>query len=203
MQYKLSRSGDKMALSPTVSYLTPEEYLALERQAEYKSEYFDGEIIPMVGASRKHNLISMNVAASLHAQLLEEPCEVYASDMRVGVGSRNVYTYPDVVVVCGEVQLADEHSDTLLNPTVIVEVLSASTQGYDRGLKFEHYRKLDSLREYLLIAQDKVHVEHFVRQPDDQWLLSETNNLRGTIHLPFINCALILTDIYRRVGLKP
>jgi Uma2 family endonuclease len=199
MQHKLSRSGDMMSLSPTVEYLTPEEYLALERHAESKSEYFNGEIIPMVGASRRHNLISGNIFASLHTQLRGRPYEPYTNDMRVGVGSENTYTYPDVVVVCGEVQLADEHLDTLLNPTLIVEVLSVSTETYDRGLKFEHYRKLDSLQEYLLVAQDKTHVEHYVRQSDDEWLFSEARNLPDTVYLPSINCILSLTDIYDRI----
>lgn len=190
-------------VSQSVTYLTPEEYLALERRAEYKSEYLDGEIFAMVGASRKHNLISVNIAASLHAQLRKQPCEVYTSDMRVRVGSARMYTYPDVVVVCGEPHLDDEHLDTLLNPTVIVEVLSGSTEAYDRGLKSEHYRKLEPLEEYLLVAQDRVHVENWVRQPDNLWLLSETDNLQDTVQLPSINCTLTLTDIYDRVDLNP
>jgi Uma2 family endonuclease len=184
--------------SQLVTYLTPEEYLVLERQAETKSEYLDGELIAMTGATRKHNLVAGNIFASLHAQLRQRPCEVYASDMRVGV-SPIAYTYPDVVVVCGEGEFGDDYMDTLLNPTVIVEVLSESTGGYDRGLKFEHYRKLESLREYVLVAQEKCHVEHFVRQPDNQWLLSETDNLDDTVQLPSINCVLAVSDIYDRV----
>lgn len=180
-------------------HYSPEEYLTLEREAEYKSEYFNGEISAMTGASRRHNLVAGNVFASLHAQLRQRPCEIYPSDMRVKVSPTGLYTYPDVVVVCGEPSFDDERKDTLLNPTLLVEVLSKSTASYDRGEKFEHYRKLDSLTEYLVIAQNKHHVEHYVRQPDNQWLLSETDDLQETVHLPSTGCELTLTDIYAKV----
>src|SRR5205085_5334550 len=121
-------------------YYTPEEYLILERQAEYKSEYFNGEIFAMTGASRRHNLVAANVLASLHGQLRKRPCEVYSSDMRVKVSPTGLYTYPDVVVVCNDPLFDDKQKDTLLNPTVLIEVLSKSTASYDRGEKFEHYR---------------------------------------------------------------
>lgn len=185
--------------SQTKASYTPEEYLALERKAEYKSEYFNGEIFAMTGASRKHNLVAANVLASLHIQLRRRPCEVYSSDMRVKVNPTGLYTYPDVVVVCGEPSFDDKHKDTLVNPTVLVEVLSKSTASYDRGEKFEHYRKLASLDEYLVIAQDKCHLEHYVRQPDNQWLLSETDDIQKTIHLSSIECDLSLADIYDKV----
>jgi Uma2 family endonuclease len=180
-------------------HYTPEEYLALERQAEYKSEYFDGEIFAMTGASRRHNLVAANVLASLHGQLRKRPCEIYPSDMRVKVGPTGLYIYPDVVIVCGEPIFDDKQKDTLLNPTVLVEVLSKSTASYDRGEKFEHYRKLDSLTEYLVIAQNKYHVEHYTRQPDNRWLLSETDDIQKTIHLSSIECDLALADIYDKV----
>jgi len=178
---------------------TPEEYLALERQAEYKSEYFNGEIFAMTGASRRHNLVAGNVFASLHGQLRKRPCEIYPSDMRVKVSPTGLYTYPDVVIVCGEPIFDDKQKDTLLNPTVLVEVLSKSTASYDRGEKFEHYRKLDSLAEYLVIAQNKYHVEHYTRQPDNRWLLSETDDMQKTNHLSSIECDLALADIYDKV----
>jgi Uma2 family endonuclease len=179
--------------------LTPEEYLAIERKAEYKSEYYAGEMFAMAGASEPHNLIAGNTFATLHAQLRKRPCKVYPSDMRVKVSPTGLYTYPDVTVVCGKAQFDDEEKDTLLNPTVIIEVLSPSTEGYDRGRKFEHYRKLESLQEYVLIAQDTYHVEHYTRQPDNQWLLSEIEGLQGTLHLPSINCDLPLADLYDKV----
>lgn len=188
--------------SQTKTYFTAAEYLAQERAAEYKSEYHDGEIFAMTGASRNHNRLSMSVSAALYIQLKGRRCDVFASDMRVKVAPSGFYTYPEVVAVCGEPEFEDEHVDTLLNPTLIVEVLSKSTEGYDRGRKFEHYRKLVSLSEYLLIAQDKVHVEHYVRQADNQWLLSETDNLRDAIDLPSIGCRLTLADVYDKVEIE-
>lgn len=180
--------------------LTPEEYLALDRQSEYKNEYFEGEVFAMTGASRRHNLISVNIASSLNAQLAERECEVYVSDMRVKVGRTGLYTYPDVVAVCGSPQFEDNQVDTLLNPVVVLEVLSKSTEGYDRGDKFEHYRTVESLSEVILVAQDKYHLEQYARQSDNHWLLSETNNLEDTIKLSSINCELSLRAIYRKVA---
>jgi len=187
-----------MSLQPS-AYLTPKEYLALERGAEYKSEYLAGEIFAMAGTSERHNLIAGNVFAELHTQLRKRPCKVYVSDVRLKVNRTGLYTYPDVMVVCGETQFADDQQDMILNPTVIIEVLSESTEGYDRGKKFEHYRKLDSLSEYILIAQDRFHVERYVRQPDNQWLLAETDNVHDTLSLTSIACNLALADIYDKV----
>ncbi len=187
-----------MSLQPK-THLTPEEYLAIERKAECKSEYFNGEMFAMAGASERHVLIVTNVVAELRGQLRRRPCTVYSTDLRVRVSPTGLYTYPDVVVVCGQAQFADDQKDTLLNPTLIVEVLSESTKDYDRGGKFEHYRSLASLNEYVLIAQDKHHVEHFVRQSDNRWLLSETNRLEDTIHLSSIDCNLALAEVYDKV----
>jgi Uma2 family endonuclease len=181
------------------TYITPEEYLTIERKAEYKSEYYNGEMFAMAGASEQHVLIVTNVVAELRGQLRGRPCTVYSTDLRVRVSPTGLYTYPDVVVVCGQPQFADEQRDMLLNPTLIVEVLSDSTKDYDRGGKFEHYRSFASFREYVLIAQDRCHVEHFVRQSDNRWLLSETNRLEDTIHLSSINCNLALTEVYAKV----
>jgi Uma2 family endonuclease len=181
------------------TYLTPRQYLEIERQADHKSEYFAGEIFAMVGASREHNLLATNVTRDLSEQLKERDCEVYAADMRVKVDVTGLYTYPDIVVACDEPQFDDEAVDTLLNPTVLIEVLSDSTEAYDRGKKFAHYRKLKSLREYLLIAQDRCHVEHYVRQADNRWLLSETYEPNDQITLPSINCTLQLAEVYDKV----
>jgi Uma2 family endonuclease len=183
----------------TQQRFTPEEYLARERQAQYKSEYFNGEIFAMSGASREHNLISMNIGAALHFQLRQRPCEVYAGDMRVKVSLTGLYTYPDVVVVCEEPQFEDAEVDTLLNPTLVVEVLSPSTEDYDRGRKFEHYRTLASLQEYVLVAQDKRHVAHYVRQANNTWVFSDTTGSDAQILLPSINCALSMGEIYAKV----
>ncbi|MDT5121147.1 MAG: hypothetical protein QOC96_629 [Acidobacteriota bacterium] len=183
------------------TYITPEEYLALEREAEYKSEYCDGEIFAMTGASRKHNLIALNIGAELRDQLKGRQCEAYANDMRVHVPATGLYTYPDVVVVCGEPQLEDEHFDTLLNPVLIVEVLSKSTARYDRSGKFGDYRSISSFAEYLLVAQDEYRVEHYAKQPDARWLLTEYRALEDVIQLDSIQCSLPLKEIYDKVEL--
>lgn len=179
--------------------LTPQQYLDRERAAEYKSEFYDGEVFAMVGASRKHNLISANLVRELSAHLKGQSCEVYPSDMRVKVSPTGLYTYPDVVVVCDEPQFEDAELDTLLNPTLLCEVLSESTADYDRGRKFGHYRKLDSLKEYVLVDQNEPHVEHFIRQPDDQWVLSEVDGPEATLVLPSIDCRIPLAEIYHKV----
>jgi Uma2 family endonuclease len=178
---------------------TAEQYLALERQAEYRSEFFHGEIFAMSGASREHNLIAMNVTRELSLQLKGRPCETYASDMRVKVSATGLYTYPEVVVVCGEPQFEDEQVDTLLNPTLLVAVLSPSTEAYDRGQKSEQYRRLRSLREYVLVAQDRPHVEWYARQQDPQWVFSEVSELAGEVHFSSIGCRLALSEMYDRV----
>jgi Uma2 family endonuclease len=183
-------------------YLTPEQYLAIERGAEFKSEYFDGEMFAMAGASHRHNLITTNVVRELSTQLKGRPCETYASDMRVKVSASELYTYPDVVVACSDIRFDDEQGDTLLNPTLIVEVLSKSTEAYDRGEKFAHYRKLDSLQEYLLVAQDRHSIEHFVRQPGGGWLLRDVTGIGSTLHLESIGCDLPLAEVYDRVDFE-
>jgi Uma2 family endonuclease len=182
-------------------FITPAEYLAIERSAETKSEYFDGQMFAMAGASRKHSLIVSDIDRVLGNQLLERPCETYPTDMRVKVTATGLYTYPDFVVVCGEPQFEDKVVDTLLNPTLLVEVLSKTTENYDRGVKFEHYRRLASLREFLAIAQDRMHVEHHVRQDDGSWLLREYFDVGDVLELRSIECRLTLADVYRRVKL--
>jgi Uma2 family endonuclease len=180
---------------------TPEEYLELERAAEYKSEYVNGEIFAMTGASRRHVLIVTNLVGELRGQLKKRDCAVYSRDLRVKVTPTGFYTYPDVIVVCGESRFSDAQMDTLINPNVIVEVLSESTKDYDRGGKFEQYRTLEFFYEYVLVARDKPHVEHFVRQPDSRWLLSETNRMDESIELTSIGCTLALAEIYDKVEL--
>jgi len=187
-----------MALQ-TKPRLSPEDYLAIERRAEYKSEYLNGEMFAMVGASKAHNLIVANTIAELRQQLTKRPCKVYPSDMRVKVSATGLYAYPDITVVCGEDRFDDQQQDTLLNPALIIEVLSDSTEGYDRGKKFEHYRRLDSLAEYVLIAQDRYHVESYLRQPNGQWLLTEMRGPESRIRLNSIDCELALAEIYDKV----
>ena len=180
------------------AYVTPEQYLAMERQAEFKSEYFAGEIYAMAGGSKEHNRISGDVFGLLWTQLRDRPCAVYNSDMKIRVAGDH-YAYPDVVVVCGEEEYEDEETDVLLNPTLIVEVLSPTTEAWDRGGKSEQYRQRESLREYVLVAQDRPHVERFARQVSGQWLLTEGNGLEAVLSLPSIGCGLALAEVYRKV----
>jgi Uma2 family endonuclease len=179
--------------------LTPEEYLAIERQAETKSEYLDGAMYAMSGASPRHALITGNIVTALGGRLRDRPCYVFPSDVRVHVSPAGLFTYPDVVVACGELQYRDDRRDTLLNPLVLFEVISESTEAYDRGRKFEHYRAIPSLAEYLLVAQHKPHVEQFVKQPDGRWLLGEFSRPEEAVTLPSLGCTLALAEIYAKV----
>ena len=187
-----------MASAAAHTHLTPEEYLAFERKATTKHEYLNGQIVAMSGASFAHNFLTMNTANQLYNQLIGGECQVATSDMRVKVTQIDSYFYPDVVVVCGEPRAEDDTFDTLLNPTVVVEVLSPSTETYDRGEKFEHYQQIASLKEYVLISQDKIRVEHYRRQ-ETGWMQTEFRGLEDVLSLLSIGCELRLQDVYRRV----
>ena len=182
--------------------LTSTEYLAIERAAETRSEYFDGEMFAMAGASRKHVRICLNITGELHQLFRDRPCEAYASDMRVKVSATGLYTYPDIAVTCLEPMFEDEELDTLLNPQVVIEILSESTEGYDRGKKFEHFRRIDSMKEYVLISQNRCHVERFSRRDDGPWTLWESNDLGDTLDLDSIGCELRIADVYAKVDLS-
>jgi Uma2 family endonuclease len=184
------------------TYLTPEEYLVLERKAQVRSEYLDGDMVAMSGGSREHALIIGNIVRELGSQLRGRPCEVYPSDMRVKVSATGLYTYPDITVVRGEAQLEGEWRDTLLNPIVIFEVLSPSTESYDRGPKFAHYRKIPSLVEYVLVSQREYAIEQYVRQPDGPWVRSEARTAAGKLDLTSIQCSIKLADIYERIEIR-
>jgi Uma2 family endonuclease len=186
-----------MATDPLRRLSIP-EYLAFERQAETKNDYLDGEIFAMAGASRQHNRITLNLALALETQLEDRDCEVFASEMRVRTPT-NLFTYPDVLVVCGPARFDDSELDTLLNPILVIEVLSKSTEAYDRVTKLSHYRTIPTLQEALLIAQDKAHVEQLVRQRGNEWLFREIDDLAADIELPSISCTLPLRRVYRRV----
>src|SRR5881396_2105310 len=166
-----------MALAQNVAGISEAEYLRLDRQAEIKSEYFEGEMFAMAGGTRAHSRIAINVARELDSQLKATDCVVYNTDLRVKVEATGLLTYPDLSIVCGEQRFLDEEQDTLLNPTVVIEVLSDSTEAYDRGKKFEHYRQIPSCREFLLVSQREPRLEHFLRQPDGRWLLNEAVGL--------------------------
>ena len=180
------------------TYLTPEEYLAWERKADTKHEYLRGEIIAMSGASYAHSLIVTNISGELYVQLKGGTCEVHTNDMRVRTSPETSYFYPDVVVVCDRPRFEDSTFDTLLNPIALVEVLSPSTQAYDRGEKFRHYQQLTSLQEYILVSQDEVGVERYRRQ-GTEWQPTEFRSLEDVLSLTSIDCELSLDDIYRRV----
>ncbi len=180
---------------------TPREYLALERLAENRHEFLNREIIAMAGASRPHNLITHNLNRVIGNQLVNRPCEVYSSDMRVLVEATGDFSYPDVAVVCGRPQFLDAELDTLLNPTVVIEVLSPSTERNDRGPKFARYRRIESLQEYVLIAQDHRLVEQYVRQ-GERWLFSELKEPDHVLRLASIDCAVTLSEIYAKVSFE-
>ncbi len=186
-------------IRPPQPRLTPEEYLAIERQAERKSEYYPERMEMMAGASRDHNLIVGNLVRVLGNQLLDSQCNVYPSDMRVSVPKMVVYTYPDVVVTCGEEEFADGNVDILLNPIVIIEVLSKSTEAHDRGRKFEYYQQIPSLMTYVLVSQVPYKVEVYVRQTENLWLYSANTDPEGVVTLEAIKCELSLQDVYRKV----
>ena len=179
--------------------MTVSEYLAFERGIEERHEYLDGEVFAMGGASWRHGLVTGNVFAALHAQLRGRGCFVQTSDLRVRIPATDLFTYPDVLVVCGEPRFDDAELDTLLNPTLILEVLSKSTEDYDRGRKFAHYRTVASLEEYVLLAQGTVHVERFIRKSPDRWELWETDDVDAELELPAIGCRLVLREIYEAV----
>ena len=181
--------------------MTEAEYLDHERASITKSDYYDGHVYAMTGAKEPHNLIAGNVIASLHGQLRRKPCRVYPSDMRVKVIQTGLNTYPDVVVLCGLPQFVDEKRDTITNPIVIIEILSPSTERYDRGMKFRHYRSIETLRDYILIAQDRQHIEHYTRHENGQWLFEETSINEERISIQSIECVLSLEDTYEKVEL--
>ena len=189
-----------MAAPVAQTYLTPEEYIALERKALpgaeiIRNEYLNGELIAMAGASRAHNLMTINISSALHARLRGSGCETYANEMRVSTPLTTSYFYPDVVVVCEEPRFEDDGFDTLLNPILLVEVLSPSTQVYDRGKKFAHYRQLPSLQEYVLVAQEQIHVEHY-RRKEKQWIFTDFQRREEILPLMSIQCELPLREIY-------
>jgi Uma2 family endonuclease len=189
-----------MSTQPIV-HLTVEQYLEIERAAEFRSEYIDGQVYAMAGGAVNHALIAMAVGARLDEQLRGRPCAVAGSDLRLFCESAKMLTYPDVVVFCKPRRFLDGKKDTLTDATVIVEVLSPSTQNYDRGEKFRFYRGLPSFSEYLLLEQDAIRAEHYVRQHDGAWLLREINGPDSEIALTSIDCRLNLGSLYESAEL--
>jgi Uma2 family endonuclease len=186
--------------SNPVTKVTEEQYLAIDRAAEFRSEFLDGEMVARSGVSMRHARLHQNISVGLDNPLRDRGCEVFGSDFRVRV-SRRMYAYPDVSVVCGEPRLADERQDILLNPVVIFEVLSPSTEKYDRGVKFQHYRTVDSLKDYVLVDQDQFRIEHYSRETDNTWTLHDHQGLNDELKIASIGVSLSLSRIYDRVEL--
>jgi Uma2 family endonuclease len=187
-----------MAAAPK-PFLTPEEYLEIERGADAKSEYLSGQMFAMAGASFAHNVVVRNTVVALQNRLRGGSCQAVASDQRVQIAATHLYTYPDVVVICGPPEFTDDRLDTLTNPTVIVEVLSPSTELYDRNEKFRHYETLASLTDYILVAQTCVQVDHFARQREHQWLLSRFQAMQDIVLLPSLDVELPVASLYENV----
>jgi len=184
-------------------HLTPEQYLAAERTAEFKHEYYNGQMYARPGGSFQHCLIAGNILGALHTELKTRPCGIGSSDLRLRVSPDGLYTYADVLAINGDPRFADDEQDTLLNPALIVEVLSPSTEAYDRGFKSAQYRTVESLEEYALVSQSEPRVEVFRRQPGGHWLLSEAVGLEAVCHFESLDCAVPLSEIYAKVTFSP
>lgn len=192
-----------MPAPQTESRLTEAEYLEIERAAEFKSEFFDGEMFAMAGGTLQHSRISSNLTREFGIRLEKSPCESFNSDLRVKIEATGLYTYPDLSVICDDPRFVEGTNDTVVNPTVLVEVLSTSTEAYDRGKKFEHYRQIAALQEYLLVSQTEPRIEQFVRQPDGRWTLVEAFGLENSIEIPSLRITLSLAAVFRNVTFEP
>jgi len=181
--------------------VTPKEYLEFEKNSEFKHEYFDGEIFAMVGGRRNHNIISSNITGELRNRLKETHCMVFSSDMRVKIEKIKKYTYPDIVVACGKMQFLEDELDSLINPVAIIEILSDSTEAYDRGMKFQHYQLIESLQEYILVSQYSCQVERYIRNKDNSWNYTPFTDMEQSFKISSIECELPLSEIYYRVEL--
>ncbi len=188
-----------MGLAKPKDLYTAEKYLELERNSEVRHEYIDGEIFEMAGAGKRHNQISANVMRLLGNQLLERNCTAYASEMRIRIPSTRKYTYPDIVGICGDEEFEDDIEDILLNPNLLIEILSKSTEAYDRGTKFEFYQTIESFNEYILITQEPFRVEQFIRQDKNAWTYLEFRKSVDKVKLNSIDCEISLNDIYHKV----
>lgn len=179
---------------------TPAEYLAMEEVAEYKSEYYKGEIFAMSGGTTDHSLVAVNLIIELGTRLAAGPCRVFNSDMRLHVERSGLYTYPDGMVICGKIESVKRRNDVVTNPVLIVEVLSESTRDYDRGAKFNFYKQIPALREYVVIESERPHVECYRRTEDDQWLVEMVADLDATVKLTSIACEIPLRQMYNKVS---
>lgn len=180
-------------------WIAPEDYLELERNAEFKSEYLEGQIFAMSGGSPEHSAITVNITRELSLQLKGRPCQAFSNDLKVRTSYTGLYAYPNLTVVCSEPIYHDEKRDIITNPVVIIEVLSPSTEAFDRGRKFAHYQNILSLLDYILIAQDQPWIDHYARQPNNRWLLTPVVGLESSLWIPSIECDLRLAEVYDRI----
>ena len=188
-----------MGLAQKLIAIDPAEYLRRERLSEFRSEYFAGEMFAMAGGSFRQSLIKLNVGAEFRSALKGKTFIACDSDLRIKVSASGLYTYPDASVICEPVEFEDEHRDTVLNPVLLVEVLSPSTEAYDRGKKFEHYRRISSLRDYLLISQDAPHIEHFHRNENQTWTLTDINGMEAKVDIASLGISVQLREVYDKV----
>jgi len=188
--------------SPPITKVTAEEYLALDRAAEFRSELLDGEMVAMSGGSRRHSRLKMKLAGEIYAALRGPSCQAFDSDLRVRVSSQ-MYTYPDLSVVCGKPMPGDDREDILLNPTVIFEVLSPSTEYYDRGIKFRRYREIEALRDYVLVDQDQIRIEQFTRGDANTWTFRDHQRPEDVLRIASIGISLLLASIYEGIEFTP
>lgn len=189
--------------TPPIPKVTLEEYLAAERASDTRHEYMSGQVCAMGAATGPHSTVASNLIREVGVRLKGQPCSVFAIGVRLQVPGDDACLYPDVMVICGDVACADEKHDMVVNPKVIFEVLPESTESYDRGAKWAHYRHLESLAEYVMVAQDRQHVEQFVRRPDGSWLFREHDGAKGRLRLASVRCEVALADVYYRVDLNP
>lgn len=199
----MTRKGISDMLNRNKNTISAEEYLIREESAENRSEYYHGEVFAMAGGTPNHNRITVNLVSLLNSQFRGGPCEAFASDMRVQVEHHVHYAYPDVVVVCGKIELAKGRPDTIVNPLVIIEVLSESTKDYDRGSKFTAYRSIETLMDYILVDQDTLHIEYFAKEGDGTWRLREYFGAKSVMELQSVGATLPMAAIYERVALAP
>lgn len=201
-----------MAVPKAEPTYTVDEYLAMEREAFERHEYLDGRVLAMSGESDAHGDLTVNLVGLLHAQLKDTPCRAKTKDTKVrsgptplkGQSKKGMFSYPDIIVVCGEREFHDAHTDVLLNPTVIIEVLSPATEAFDRGEKFSRYRTWNpTVSDYILVSQDRAYIDHYTRQADDKWLLHSITGLDKTFAIASIKCSLRLADVYDRLTFPP
>lgn len=184
------------------NFITPEEYLAAERSATEKHEYYRGEIFAMSGASVNHNKIFRKLFLAIGHQLKGKDCQPYGSDLRIHIPMNTLYTYPDISIICGEPELADDPFDNVINPSVIIEILSKSTRNYDKGEKFTLYRDIDTLQEYILVDSEKIHIEKHIRNKDNSWQLTEFKSIENSLYINTVNMQIELRDIYESLSFE-